>query len=386
MARQIEEHTSALTQTVQQTEDRFRNAFDHAPIGMALVSPEGRWLEVNQVLCDITGFSEQELVERTFQDITHPDDLEADLDSTRRMLAGEISSFCMEKRYVRKDGQLVWILLSVSRSHSEMGKPFLFVAQVQDITERKWAEQALTESNARLQAVLDASTQVGLVSIDTEGLITTFNTGAERLFGYAAEEMIGRQTPLILCIEAELAARAEELTRTLGRSISGIDVFLEPARLGDVSEREVTCVRKDGSHMTAGLVVTAMRGPSGTIIGFMGIVSDITEPKRIESALRESERRFRRIMTNVLDFVAQVTTECTYEYVAPSSLALLGYPSEELRGKSVFSILHPDDIDEAVTTFSSVIRSGDTMCGEFRCRHADGRYLWFRSAGKSTPG
>ena len=112
---------------------------------MALVSPEGRWLQVNHALCEITGYSEQELLERTFQDITHPDDLEADLDFVRRMLAEDLPSYCMEKRYLRKDGQSVWILLSVSRSHNEMGKPFLFVTQVQDISERKLAEELIKE-------------------------------------------------------------------------------------------------------------------------------------------------------------------------------------------------------------------------------------------------
>ena len=93
--------------SLRQTEDRFRNAFDHAPIGMALVSPEGRWLQVNHALCEITGYSERELLEITFQDITHPDDLEADLVLVRQLLAGDLATYCMEKRYLHKDGQVV---------------------------------------------------------------------------------------------------------------------------------------------------------------------------------------------------------------------------------------------------------------------------------------
>ena len=531
-------------ESLHQTEDRFRNAFDHAPIGMALVSPEGRWLQVNRALCEITGYSEQELLERTFQDITHPDDLEADLDFARGMLAGDLPSYCMEKRYIRKDGQSVWILLSVSRSHNEMGKPFLFVTQVQDISERKlaeelikeraclaalkadvriamtqqgslqgllqrcteaivqhldaafariwtlgpqgdvlelqasagmythldgaharvpvgkfkigriaqerkphltnqvigdpnvhdqeWArregmvafaghplilggevcgvmalfarkplsdttiaaleaianqvalgierkraEEALADSNTLLRSVLDGSTQVAIIATDTKGLITVFNTGAERMSGYAAEEMIGRQTPVVMHLEAEINARGEELTRVLGRPIIGMDVFLEAARLGNIAEHEWTYVRKDGSHLIASLVVTVMRDPNAKIIGFMGILRDVTEPKRIEAALRESETRFRRIMSNLQDFVAQVTTEGIYEYVAPSSLALLGYSPDELQGKSIFFHVHPDDVDEAATRFGAVIQHGVPVRGEFRFRHADGRYLWF---------
>ena len=103
--------------------------------------PEGRWLQVNQALCNITGYSEQELLEITFQDITHPDDLEADLEFVQRMLYDDLHTYCMEKRYLRKDGQAVWVQLSVSRSHNEIGKPFQFVTHVQDISERKRAEE-----------------------------------------------------------------------------------------------------------------------------------------------------------------------------------------------------------------------------------------------------
>src|SRR5208283_1371987 len=159
------------------------------------------------------------------------------------------------------------------------------------------------------------------------------------------------------------------------------DVFFEPARLCDETEHEWICVRKDGSKLIASLVFTAMCDPNGKIVGFMGILRDVTEPKRIEAALRESETRFRRITTNVLDFVAQVTLEGTYEYVAPSSLALLGYSPDQLVGKSAFSIVHPDDFDELVTKFTKEIQHGVPVRGEFRFRHADGRYLWFERVG-----
>ena len=154
----------------------------------------------------------------------------------------------------------------------------------------------------------------------------------------------------------------------------------QPA-VGDETEHEWTYVRKDGSHLIGSLVVTAMRDSNGKIVGFMGIVRDITDRKRVEAALRESETRFRRIMSNLQDFVAQVTTEGIYEYVAPSSLALLGYRPDELLGKSIFSLVHPDDFDEAVTRFGAVIQHGVPVRGEFRCRHADGRYLWFERVG-----
>jgi len=124
-------------------EDGFASAFKYASIGMALVSPEGRWLKVNEAVCRLTGYSEEELAHKTFQDITHPDDLEADLDQLRQLLAGQIPSYHMEKRYFHKDGHLVWVLLNVSLVRGADGRPSHVISQIQDITERKQAEQEM---------------------------------------------------------------------------------------------------------------------------------------------------------------------------------------------------------------------------------------------------
>jgi PAS domain S-box-containing protein len=120
----------------------FENAFTHAAIGMALVGLDGRWLQVNPSLCRLIGYSEAELLACTFQDVTHPEDLDTDLEYVDQLLRGEIETYQMEKRYRRKDGRIVWVLLSVSLAHSiDDGKPLFFISQLQDITARKEAEQ-----------------------------------------------------------------------------------------------------------------------------------------------------------------------------------------------------------------------------------------------------
>ena len=129
----------------------FHNAFEFASIGMALVSPEGKWLQVNRAICEITGYSEAELLERTFQDITHPDDLEADLENVRKMLAGEIKTYQMEKRYLHKNGSVVWILLSVSLVWTKSGEPLFFIGQIQDITRQKASEEKLAKAAAEIK-------------------------------------------------------------------------------------------------------------------------------------------------------------------------------------------------------------------------------------------
>jgi diguanylate cyclase (GGDEF)-like protein/PAS domain S-box-containing protein len=128
---------------LEEAEERFRRAFDDAPIGMALVAPDGRWLRVNQTLTEITGYTEAQLLGRTFQDITHPDDLENDLEHVGRLLAGEIRSYQIEKRYLRPDGKPVWIMLSVSLVRRPDGEPLYFVSQIEGIGDRKRAEREL---------------------------------------------------------------------------------------------------------------------------------------------------------------------------------------------------------------------------------------------------
>ncbi len=122
---------------VRESEERFSSAFEFAAIGMALVAPDGRWLRVNRALCTLVGYSREELLAKTFQDITHPDDLGADLENVRRMLAGDIETYQMEKRYFHKSGRVVWIQLTVSMVRDDRDRPLCFVSQIQDITERK---------------------------------------------------------------------------------------------------------------------------------------------------------------------------------------------------------------------------------------------------------
>ena len=124
-------------------EQRFSMAFDHAPIGIALVAPDGRWLRVNRALCNLTGYAESELLAKTFQDLTHPDDLEADLELVERVLSGELNSYEMEKRYFRADGRTIWALLSVALVRGEDDQPLYFISQILDITERKDFEREL---------------------------------------------------------------------------------------------------------------------------------------------------------------------------------------------------------------------------------------------------
>src|ERR671921_889730 len=143
---------------LRESEERFRETFEQATVGIAHVATDGRWLRVNRRLCDIIGYEKEELLGLTFQDITHPDDLEADLEGARRLLAGEIETYSREKRYFRKDGSIVWIYLTVSLVRSPSDEPRYFISVTEDITERKRGEEAqrfLAEAGESLSSSLD---------------------------------------------------------------------------------------------------------------------------------------------------------------------------------------------------------------------------------------
>lgn len=122
---------------LQQSEERFRNAFDTAAIGMAIVGLDGRWLEVNGALCRMLGYTEEELLDKTFVDVTHPDDLDLDLDYVRKLLNGDLEHYQMEKRYFHKTGDVIFVLLSVSLVRNEKGEVIHFISQIEDVTARK---------------------------------------------------------------------------------------------------------------------------------------------------------------------------------------------------------------------------------------------------------
>jgi len=257
---------------LRESEQRFRGAFEFAAIGMALVGIDGRWIRVNRALSGIVGYTAEELLATTFQAITHPEDLGADLEYVREMVAGSRTHFDMEKRYFHKDGHIVWVLLSVSLVRDDAGTPLYFVSQIQDITARKQAESQLIDSESRYRTI--ANLVPGFVF---EGVVKDgqphpgwVSNGFERVYGCTLDRFkeLGR------------AAFYDEATR------ARLDAGAAAVAQGSELNIEVPLTSIDGVHHWLRVVARAVPNERGAEIGrVLGVAEDITERKRLEQAL-----------------------------------------------------------------------------------------------------
>ena len=264
---------------------------------------------------------------------------------------------------VRKGGATVAVSVTASPIKDSTGSIVAISGIHRDITERKRAEEALLH----LAAIVDSSNDA-VFSTDTARLIRTWNAGAERLYGYTAAEALGKNIDTLVVPPDEQAA---------------VDVVRECLERGASAVRyEGTRVRKDGSLVEIAGTASQMRDPSGVLVGYTAIVRDITERKRTEEALRQSETMFRLMAENATDIISRHAPDGTFLYVSPACRKLLGYDAEELVGRSPFEFIHPDDAT-ATTPSREALRQPHSYSVTFRFRRKDGTYAWMETLGRA---
>jgi PAS domain S-box-containing protein len=222
---------TAMERALRESEELFANAFRQSPHGMALVDAEGRWLKANRALCEMLGYSEEELLERRFADVTHPDDVGTDIEQLRRLVAGEIGSYHRIKRYVRKDGPVIWVSIGVSAVHDAAGRPIYFIGQMEDITLRRAMEDE--RANAERRAGIIETTIA--VAHEMNNALTVLMLNAELLAHDAEPQEIPEIAKEILGASASIASIVQRL-RTLGDPES-ID-YLGERKMLDLSSTE----------------------------------------------------------------------------------------------------------------------------------------------------
>lgn len=248
--------------------EKFAGAFSSAALGMALVSLEGRWLDVNDALCGILGYTRAELLEIDFQTLTHADDLHTDLTLVGDLLAGRRDHYHMDKRYLGKAGNIVWGRLSVSLVRAENGEPLHFVSQIQDVTAQRQSGQQLRESEQRTRITLDAVADM-VLTLDLHGQIQYANAAATRaLAGAGAAPLTNGQVQDVMELTTEYAPR----------SPLDIAVLLDPE--SNAVDLHSDLLLSVGARLLPVDVTRAwLRGEDGQTTGAVWVIRDVTQQR-----------------------------------------------------------------------------------------------------------
>ena len=249
---------------LRESEADLRAAFEQAAVGIGFVAPDGAWLSVNDRLCDIVGYEESELLGLTFQDITHPDDLANDLAQLERLRAREIDRYSLEKRYLRKDGQVIWVNLAVSLIFNDDGTPNHFVSIVEDIDARKSAERELRRSRELLQRFLDHLPGLAYIKDNALRVVHANRQFRDRL-DLEAEQLIGR-------------TNAEVFPGEFGEKISAEDRRVLDSGQTELVDEEFA----QGIYQTTKFVIPQDEGPP--LLG--GITLDVTRRRQLEQRVK----------------------------------------------------------------------------------------------------
>jgi PAS domain S-box-containing protein len=352
---------------LRESEIRFAGAFEQAPSGVALVSPDGRWLKVNRSLCDLLGYPEAELLGRTFQHITHPEDLVLDLDNVGQLLAGDIRCYEMEKRYIKAQGQLVTVLLNVSLVRDAHDRPAYFIAHIQDISARKQAEATLRQEQALLSSLI-SSIPDHIYIKDRQSCFVRINASMAQHIGVRDPgEAVGKADLDFFSAEhAQRAYRQEQTMMATGEAIIGLE------------ERETW---SDGRVAWSSTTKVPLRNPAGEIVGLIGVARDITERREVMEALRESNEMFHQLADNITDaFWIRSPDMSSVQYVSPAFEKIWGRSVASLQANPLewTNYILAEDRARVIAAYATLSPAKPHVDTEYRIVRPDGEIRWIR--------
>lgn len=269
------------------SEEAFRGNFENAAIGMALLDENGKWLKVNSKVCEITGYTESELLKLTFQDITHHDDLEKDLILLQELIKGERNHYQMEKRYFHKNGHIIYIILAVSMVKDSEGNIDHFISQIIDVSKLKNVEIQLKTTLSENNALMDATTEIAFFSTNSKGIIEKVNIGAEKILGYDNQTTNGKNIQKLLFLKNEWDNVSKEMLKnTSNKKGDKFEIFNLFANKEVFRAKEFTFKRKNGTVLPVLLSVTEiiLKNKSKK---YLFAATDISQIKSIQSQLEQ---------------------------------------------------------------------------------------------------
>ncbi|MCG3162853.1 MAG: Sensor histidine kinase RcsC [Acidobacteria bacterium] len=352
------------------SEKRFRTIFDLSGIGILQVEPAtGRFLRANREFCSWLGYSEDELLKMSFGEITHPGDRKDKLGKAARFLRGEMDEYSTEVRCVRKDGGIVWGLVTSRMLSDADGHPLRTVTAVQDITERKRFEEALIASEERYRNLIETANE-GIWLVDAEANILYVNERMANLLGYKAEEINGRKVPEF-CFEQDRTKAVERANANLR---------------GDYQEFDFRFRRGDDSELHVRASTSPVYDAQGGVVGAMGMFTDITTHVRAEESLRKSERRLKLSLTAGRAGMWEWRIRDDRLIWSDEYYEVFGMKPGDLDStlENFLLCIHPEDRDRMLAEMSEVLQERKDAEHEFRFIRPDGVVRWAQSKAQLT--
>ncbi len=355
------------------SEEQFRGAFQYSAIGMALISLDGNWINVNGRLCQMLGYSGAELMELTFRNITHPEDLDIDFELASKLLSGEIDNYNLEKRYLHKLGTIIWVQLNVSLLKDLAGNPIHFISQVKDITERKATEAALKEERQLLKSLID-NIPVNVYIKDLESRKTLANRLEMEYLGVVEESEVLGKTDFDLYPEETAKTSIEEDIQVISTGTP-------------IVNRETFNKKNDGSEHWFLTSKIPFYNENGEITGLIGISYNITNRKIIERALEESEQRWQFALDGSGEGVWDWKIQTGEVFFSDKAMQIIGLSNNDhlLTADKWDDLIHPDDRHSYYLKMEKHLEGEtDVYTNELRVKHAHGHYVWILDRGKAV--
>ncbi|HEY8131244.1 MAG TPA: EAL domain-containing protein [Thermoanaerobaculia bacterium] len=346
-------------QALLESEEKYRNIFNFASVGIFQATRDGRLITANVAVARMLGYPSVDALLQVdlARDIyLRPEDREEQV--LRSVSRGSIAE--AQVLWKKKDGSPIWVQLN-AHAIADADGTLMFECFVYDVTERKLAEQQLAAANAQRKAVLDAATRVSIIATDPDGIITVFNSGAERMLGYTASEMIGRRSVVDLHRQDELEEHAARLQSEFGQRVGGFDILAQRADREGLEEREWTYVKKDGTTITVFLSVTALRRDDGWLTGFLHVANDVTERKQAEETLRKQSAA----MTASMDGIGIVNDRLEFTVVNDALARLYGYADpQSMIGLPLNALYEPLTYERFTSTILPIVHQRGRWRGE----------------------
>ncbi|MGY5956297.1 diguanylate cyclase [Kosakonia sp. BK9b] len=326
---------------ITESEERFRNAMEYSAIGMALVGTDGQWLQANKALCKFLGYSQEELRLMTFQQLTWPEDLSADLEQMAQLVRGEIPSYSMEKRYYTRSGDLVWALLAVSVVRHADGTPLYFIAQIEDINDLKQTEWV----NKRLMERITLANEAGGIGIWEWELEPDIISWDKRMFEmYEVPSHI--KPTWQLWYERVVPEDRAEIERVIRDSLVARIAFKLEFRIN---------VKGGIRHIRA--LANRVLNKNGEVERLLGVNMDMTEVKQLNDALFQEKERLHITLDSIGEAVLCTDVEMNVTFMNPVAEKMSGWSQEQAMGQPLLTVLRITFGDHGPTMEN--IHSGD---------------------------